>query len=207
MEISDTLMKIHASAKNHFMANGYERSSLRKIVSDVGFTLGAFYGYYGSKEELFHALVEETASGILAFLKETAVTMNALPDDLKLQQMNDVFSARMPLLVDFLFQHRDETYLLLRCSDGTRYENFLAGMMEEDLQFMAQAAGMKELPLQPLAQKLLVESYFSLLGQAALEGTTREEIMETMQDIQSVFTDGMVNLLQRNNRMERGKQE
>ena len=58
MEISDTLMKIHASAKNHFMANGYERSSLRKIVSDAGFTLGAFYGYYGSKEELFHALVE-----------------------------------------------------------------------------------------------------------------------------------------------------
>ena len=44
MEISDTLMKIHASAKNHFMANGYERSSLRKIVSDAGFTLGAFYG-------------------------------------------------------------------------------------------------------------------------------------------------------------------
>ena len=55
---------------------------------------------------------------------------------------------------------------------------------------MAQAGGRSELPMEPLAQKLLVRSYFSVLGQAVLEGNAREEILRTMEDIQSVFTNG-----------------
>ena len=203
MESTETLKKIHESAKKHFLANGFQRASLRKIVSDAGFTLGAFYGYYNSKEELFHALVEQTANGILASLSEMAETLYALPDEQKLVQMTEVFSAGMTRLVDFLWECRDEARLLLHCSNGTRYENFLSGMMEEDLHFMSQAAGKTELPLEPLAQKLLVQSYFSTLGQAVLEGNDREEIMRTMRDIQSVFTDGMVHILQRDNDKER----
>ena len=203
MESTETLKKIHESAKKHFLANGFQRASLRKIVSDAGFTLGAFYGYYNSKEELFHALVEQTANGILGALSEMAATLYALPDEQKLVQMTEVFSAGMTRLVDFLWEFRDEARLLLQCADGTRYENFLSGMMEENLHFMAQAAGKTELPLEPLAQKLLARSYFSVLGQAALEGNNREEIMRTMRDIQSVFTDGMVHILQRENDKER----
>ena len=60
---------------------------------------------------------------------------------------------------------------------------------------MAKATGRHELPLTPLAQKLLVQSYFSLLGQAVLLGDSREEILKTMKDIQSVFTDGIVHVL------------
>ena len=203
MESTKTLKKIHESARKHFLANGFQRASLRKIVSDAGFTLGAFYGYYDSKEELFHALVEQTANGILAALTEMAATLDALPDEQKLVQMTEVFSDGMTRLVDFLWEFRDETRLLLECADGTRYENFLSGMMEQDLLFMAQAAGKTELPLEPLAQKLLVQSYFSTLGQAVLEGNDREEIIRTMKDIQSVFTDGMVHILQRDNEKER----
>lgn len=203
MESTKTLKKIHESARKHFLANGFQRASLRKIVSDAGFTLGAFYGYYDSKEELFHALVEQTANGILAALTEMAATLDALPDEQKLVQMTEVFSDGMTRLVDFLWEFRDETRLLLECADGTRYENFLSGMMEQDLLFMAQAAGKTELPLEPLAQKLLVQSYFSTLGQAVLEGNDRVEIIRTMKDIQSVFTDGMVHILQRDNEKER----
>ena len=203
MESTETLKKIHESAKKHFLANGFQRASLRKIVSDAGFTLGAFYGYYDSKEELFHALVEQTANGILTALTEMATTLNALPDDQKLAKMTEVFSSGMARLVDYLWEYRDETRLLLQCADGTRYENFLSGMMEQDILFMAQAGERSELPLEPLAQKLLVRSYFSVLGQAVLEGNTREEILRTMEDIQSVFTNGMVQILQRDHGEER----
>ena len=197
MENNETMKKIHESAKKLFLANGFQRASLRKIVSDAGYTLGAFYGYYDSKEELFHVLVGKTAEGILSVLTEMTVTLNAVPDDQKLAKMRGVFSEGMTRLVDFLWENRDETRLLLECAEGTRYENFLSGMMEEDLRFMAQAGGKTELPLEPLAQKLLVRSYFSALGQAVLEGSSREEIIRTMKDIQSVFTDGMIQILQR----------
>ena len=51
MENTDTLQKIHESAKKHFLANGFQRASLRRIVADAGYTLGAFYGYYSTKED------------------------------------------------------------------------------------------------------------------------------------------------------------
>lgn len=101
MESTETLKKIHESAKKRFLANGFQRASLRKIVSDAGYTLGAFYGYYDSKEELFHALVEQTANGILTALTEMATTLNALPDNQKLAKMTEVFSAGMARLVDY----------------------------------------------------------------------------------------------------------
>ncbi len=207
MEKSDTLQKIHDSAKRNFMAVGFQRASLRRIVSEAGYTLGAFYGYYNSKEELFRALVEPVAKGILTSLTEMAEILNGLPDEEKLAKMTDVFTSYMPRLVDFLMDNRDETYLLLECAGGTRYENFLSGMMEQNLLFMAQASGKAELPLEPLAQKLLVRSYFSTLGQAVLEGDDREEIMRTINDIQSVFTDGMVHILQKNREKDGKKQQ
>ena len=108
MESTETLKKIHESAKKHFLANGFQRASLRKIVSDAGFTLGVFYGYYDSKEELFHALVEQTANGILTALSEMATTLNALPNDQKLAKMTEVFSSGMARLVDYLLEYRDE---------------------------------------------------------------------------------------------------
>ena len=63
MEIPETQQKILNSAKRWFLEKGFKSAPLRKIVNDVGFTLGAFYGYYKNKEELFYALTDETAQG------------------------------------------------------------------------------------------------------------------------------------------------
>ena len=54
-----TLDQIHEAAKAEFLQKGYKDASLRNIVKSLGKTLGAFYGYYKSKEELFEALVGE----------------------------------------------------------------------------------------------------------------------------------------------------
>ena len=51
-----TQQAILASARRHFMEHGFKSASLNRIVADAGFTKGAFYGYYASKEELFDAL-------------------------------------------------------------------------------------------------------------------------------------------------------
>lgn len=198
---SPTQEKIHEVAKRHFLENGFQRASLRKIVSDAGFTLGAFYGYYGTKEDLFCALTQETAETVLSVLEGMAEELARTPDDRKYSCMTRILFARLPALVDFLLLHPDETRLLLTCAEGTRHEHFLSGMMEQNLAFMKEAAGMEALPMHPLAQKLLVKNYFSLFGEAVLEGSSREEILAAMQDIQRVFSCGMRCLL------EEGRQE
>ena len=50
-----TLERIHAAARDEFLEKGFQEASLRNIGKTAGVTTGAFYGYYGSKAELFRA--------------------------------------------------------------------------------------------------------------------------------------------------------
>ena len=47
-------------------------------MNDVGFTLGAFYGYYKNKEELFYALTDETAQGLATIVRSIGEDMQKL---------------------------------------------------------------------------------------------------------------------------------
>ena len=54
-----TLERIHVAAIQEFMEKGFQAASLRNIVKTAGVTTGAFYGYYGSKKELFDAFMAD----------------------------------------------------------------------------------------------------------------------------------------------------
>ena len=51
-------------AKNEFLINGYEKSSLRKISNAANVTTGAIYFFFKNKEELFKSVVDQTATDI-----------------------------------------------------------------------------------------------------------------------------------------------
>ena len=56
MELTDTQKRILEVGKREFLEKGFKDASLRAVVKEAGFTQGAFYGYYDSKEALFDAL-------------------------------------------------------------------------------------------------------------------------------------------------------
>ncbi len=191
MTLTPTQEKIHAVATEHFLRDGFGKASLRKIVSEAGFTLGAFYGYYDSKEDLFEALVKETAEGLVATISHMGdVADGYSPEDRK-QHMTEVFAMGLPTLLDYILEHYNETRLLLKCAEGTKYENFLGGLMDRNLASTTQVAG-GVLPLNPIAARILVKGYYSMLGDAALSEGTREEKMQAMQDIEDMFAGGII---------------
>ena len=59
-----------ASAKTHFLENGYEKASLRKICSSAGVTTGALYFSFANKEALFDALIGPTLQKLDAVLDD-----------------------------------------------------------------------------------------------------------------------------------------
>ena len=63
MEIPETQQKILNSAKTLVFGKRFQIGSTAQDCDDVGFTLGAFYGYYKNKEELFYALTDEDGAG------------------------------------------------------------------------------------------------------------------------------------------------
>jgi AcrR family transcriptional regulator len=51
--------EVLAAALEEFLANGYHGATLDRMVAAAGYTKGAVYSRYGSKAELFLALLEE----------------------------------------------------------------------------------------------------------------------------------------------------
>jgi AcrR family transcriptional regulator len=66
---TETQKKLLSAGKAEFLSKGFKSASLRKIAKDAGFTLGAFYGYYQSKEALFDALAAPAAEGLMLLFK------------------------------------------------------------------------------------------------------------------------------------------
>ncbi|MFM0697011.1 TetR family transcriptional regulator [Paraburkholderia sp. GV068] len=118
-----------ATAKRLFVERGFSGTSLRDIAAEAGYTQGAFYSNFASKEELFVELMRErsrtqvsdisrtlsdpsaSADDILSALEVWAKTLDAEPEwsvlgvEFKLQgRRNPAFATASQALLD---AHRD----------------------------------------------------------------------------------------------------
>ncbi|MEV7972778.1 helix-turn-helix domain-containing protein [Cellulomonas sp. NPDC089187] len=57
--VEQTRAELLAAAASAFAERGYEGASVGEIAAQAGYTKGAVYAHFGSKEEMLHALVAE----------------------------------------------------------------------------------------------------------------------------------------------------
>lgn len=125
--ISSTLDRIHAAARDEFLAKGYQAASLRNIVKTAGVTTGAFYGYYDSKEALFAALVDEPYRHVLETYRTAVFGFEALRPEEQVTQMGQVGKTCMQELLVYMDARRPVFRLILQGAEGTPY----AGLIDE----------------------------------------------------------------------------
>ena len=105
--------RIMDSAREEFLALGFERASLKSICQRAGVTTGALYKRYAGKEELFRAVVADTVADLDAVYEErTAVPASALSDEdlIRAWYMDEEY---MLWWFRFLNERRDGFVLLL----------------------------------------------------------------------------------------------
>lgn len=124
-ESQTTLERIHRAAKAEFLEKGYKDASLRNIVKSVGMTTGAFYGYYKSKEELFEAIVSEHYEYILNRFIKAQQEFAELPAVQQPEVMSDISGLCMDDILHYAYEHLEECKLLLCCSEGTKFAEFI----------------------------------------------------------------------------------
>lgn len=73
---AQTKRKLLAAAETVFLRRGFEGSSVEEITAEAGFTRGAFYSNFDSKEELFFELLADRA------YKEYTRMLDQTPPDL-----------------------------------------------------------------------------------------------------------------------------
>lgn len=55
------------AAMDEFITNGYEKSSINRILSDAGIPKGSFYQYFDGKEDLLNACMDTAAAHIISY--------------------------------------------------------------------------------------------------------------------------------------------
>ncbi|MDD3415018.1 MAG: TetR/AcrR family transcriptional regulator [Lachnospiraceae bacterium] len=201
MNQNNTLERILICGKDFFLKYTFKSAPLRKIVEAAGVTTGAFYGYFANKEELFYALTDTTANGLMAILNSVANDMNNFPPNEKIFKMCDAYIHRIPEIVDYLLAHCDEMKLILACSQGTKYENYFNMLQERNQDNISQSAAIAEKSqqiqlLSPDTIELLMSGYFSMLAKLITEETDREKMIRSMTEVARVYQGGMLALMQ-----------
>lgn len=136
-----TQEKILEAAKAEFLEKGFMNASLRNIVKTAGVTTGAFYGYYSNKEALFAALVESHAAAIMGKFMQTQDNFAHLPDIEQPEHMGVESGECLEWIVDYIYDHFDAVKLIICCSDGTPYQDFIHQMVEVEVESTYQYIG------------------------------------------------------------------
>jgi AcrR family transcriptional regulator len=82
-----TRSRLLKAAEKIFARDGFEAARLEEIASEAGYTRGAFYANFGSKEELFISMVAEQADKRMAGVRYVA--NSASKPAARLQAMRD----------------------------------------------------------------------------------------------------------------------
>lgn len=150
-EEQETRERLLKSAKKEFSEKGYMKASLRKICSQAGVTTGALYFFFQDKEDLFGALVEEPIKGIYDILyRHFDEESEMLEQPLKYVHEDGDHDRFAEALVRHLYDNYDAFILLLKKSQGSRYEGFIDDVTtfleKRYLVFMTHYAKEQDLP-------------------------------------------------------------
>lgn len=185
--------RILESARTEFLANGFEKASLKTICEGAGVTTGALYKRYKGKEELFCAVVEQTVSDLYEVAHARGDKDPAVMSDQELIKAWDMDGADMMWWFRFLYDRRDDFYLLLSCSQGTRYANFPHDWVElltkATSAYLAEAQrrGLCRNDVEPAELHILLSAFWTTIYEPFIHHFTWEQIEAHCRIVCSLF--------------------
>ena len=187
--------RILNSARKYFLEYGFQAAPLRKIAMDAGFTSGALYGYFNSKEALFYA------ESLMKKLNEIREEMNEIPDKDRLKRMGSAYYHHIPEIVEILLSDRDAVKLIVTGSRGTKYEAFVETIASRNTANIENAAKKsKEDDIEGIKEEtlaILMEEYIATLFRLVTSDRDKETIINCMEMIGRVYETGITNLMKK----------
>lgn len=156
--------RIVEAAKQEFMENTYERTSMRNIASRSNITVGNLYRYFTSKEELNQFIVrpalEKLQELVLKISNNQVDILNMENISLTSSQMRDMLDSLADGVVDIYSRHRIEMNILMMRTNINRY--LVDWFTEAIASIIANNFGInKDLPSVRLLGRVYAESVFS----------------------------------------------
>ena len=201
MKVSETQQKILNVAKKEFLEKGFKEASLRKIVAQAGFTKGAFYGYYSNKAALFEAIVGDACEGLnKKFRAAQEVYFDLIPKN-KTSESIELSTEYLLSFIDYIYDHFEEFKLVICCSDGTKYSNYIHELVELDVECsekyfaILKAKGKMKGDIGRELHHMITSAYFSAVFETVVHDMTREDAIAYAKELSSFFNAGWESLL------------
>ncbi len=192
-----TKERILLHAKEEFLKKGYNDANLREIANNAKVTTGALYNHYKNKEGLFEAIVGKTADELLILFDNAH---NAVPDNVHfVEETNrDSMASSSFLILDYIYEHLDESRLIFFYSAGTKYESFVDKMIEIEENTSIRALALENFELNEVNRffiHVMSTSGINNMLEAIHHGLSKEHAWDYMEKIQRFYYAGVKEIL------------
>jgi AcrR family transcriptional regulator len=183
-------------AKAEFLEKGYNDASVRNIAKTAELTTGAVFRYFPDKESIFTALVSPVADTMCSMYQKGNQQGFTRLDKGHPQDMWEISDEVTDNLVEYIFANKDTFTLLINCSAGSRYENFVDEFIaEEEKQSIAYLAAMKEkgfscVDISAQDIHVLLSAQYYAFFEIVRHDTPKEEALKRVRLIVNFFRPG-----------------
>ena len=167
---AQTRAELMASARRLFLRHGFHACSLELVAEEAGFTIGAVYSRFGSKADLFLAILAERIDQLVAEVAQVGGLHQPIPEQAELlagRRMALLERERewFPLVLEF-WSHaaRDERLRHEFSACHERLVGAYAGLIEADYARLGLSL--------PLAPEVLARAVVAMGNGVALERLT-----------------------------------
>ncbi|MBR0227110.1 MAG: TetR/AcrR family transcriptional regulator [Clostridia bacterium] len=186
-------VRVMAAASEEFLEYGFEKASMRRVGERCGFTAAGLYRHCRDKEDLFDQLVAPAVERINAWMDAHLTKYLAAVQDEGNLQWQDSW---VDMMREIVYPHMDDYHLLLTCSSGTKYENFLHDLtqtaQEQTFQYLPvlREKGLAIRAISPTEMHLLFSAYVTALFEPVIHRYTLEESMRCLETVEAFFLPG-----------------
>ena len=186
--------KVKAAIREEFLEKGYEGASVRSIGARAGMSSAGLYRHYPDKASMFDAVIEPLTKSVESWLERHKQESLERMDG---QLSGDILGETLfDLIKDVILPRREEFKLLISCSAGSRYENYINDFVLQNQKDMMltferlRSEGYKVRDITEEELHILLSAYLTACFEPIIHGHDDEEVLRQLDTIRDFFLPG-----------------
>lgn len=183
-------------AKAEFLEKGYADASMRSIAEKAGYTTGMLYSRFADKNEIFSAIVDESANRLYDYFVGVQEEFAELPDEVQKSDMHTYVAQKVDRMIDILYDDFDAFKLIVCCSVGSGYEFYIEKMIRVEMKHtvryidLLRNMGMEVPEIREDLNHMLASALFYGMFQVVEHDLPKDEAVTYIKTLQVFFNAG-----------------
>lgn len=199
-QIEGVYEKVYECAKAEFLSKGFKDASLRTIALAAGTSTGSIYTRFHNKEGLFHAIVFPVVEELKTWFVNIQEVFHQKDADYQKQNMSEYSGEEAEELVSYIYDHYDIFKLLLECSEGTEFSDFLNQLVEIEMEYTVKYMdctgddAIRKGNISPDFLHIVTSAYFSGIFEIVRHDMKREDGMLYARQLREFYYAGFAKI-------------